>query len=284
MYLEAKLHAVPVTMVIWTLTGWLTCYLVAVGCGHVDPLLPLISMCGIRWPESSIFSLFMNGSALLSGFCSYFRFRQVQHYQTRSTNIKHIWKLNVISLFFALISSVGLIIVANFQESYSPYRVVYFAHLVGALVTFSGGITSSGLQAALTRLMHPEIVDMKQFWIRLWIAIFGVAFYATAMTCGILGHVEREIPANLSSTEQKFTWDPTSPTYRLDLAFAACEWGVGLCFVGYFATLIPDFKRFKLRHNFESTHRSLRSDAEIDESSRNLLSRNSSVRSNRDDQ
>ena len=49
MYLEAKLHAVPVTMVIWTLTGWLTCYLVAVGCGHVDPLLPLISMCGIRW-------------------------------------------------------------------------------------------------------------------------------------------------------------------------------------------------------------------------------------------
>ena len=104
--------------------------------------------------------------------------------------------------------------------------------------------------------MHPEIVDMKQFWIRLWIAIFGVAFYATAMTCGILGHVEREsknkligtfkksllVPANLSSTEQKFTWDPTSPTYRLDLAFAACEWGVGLCFVGYFATLIPDFK------------------------------------------
>ena len=49
MYLESRLHAVPATMVIWTLTGWLTCYLVAVGCGHVDPLLPLISMCGIRW-------------------------------------------------------------------------------------------------------------------------------------------------------------------------------------------------------------------------------------------
>ena len=76
---------------------------------------------------------------------------------------------------------------------------MYFAHLVGALVTFSGGITSSGLQAALTRLMHPEIVDMKQFWIRLWIAIFGIAFYATAMTCGILGHVERESKNKLMS-------------------------------------------------------------------------------------
>ena len=84
-------------------------------------------------------------------------------------------------------------------------------------------------------------------------------------------------------------WDPDSPTYKLDLIFAASEWIVGLCFVGYFATLIPDFQvslrvttgqivigyfqRFKLRHNFESTHRSLRADAEIDENSRTLLSR-----------
>ena len=45
-----------------------------------------------------------------------------------------------------------------------------------------------------------------------------------------------------TSFDQKLHWDPTSPTYHLDLAFAACEWGVGLCFVGYFATLITDFQ------------------------------------------
>ena len=77
-------------------------------------------------------------------------------------------------------------------DYFRPYRVVYFAHLVGALVTFSGGVLSAALQAALTRLMHPEIVDMKQFWHRIIIAILGLGFYITAMACGLLGHVERE--------------------------------------------------------------------------------------------
>ena len=39
-----------------------------------------------------------------------------------------------------------------------------------------------------------------------------------------------------------FNWNPDSPSYGLDLAFAACEWCVGLAFVSYFLTLYPDFK------------------------------------------
>lgn len=282
MYLEARLHGVAISMVLWTLIGWFICYCIAFGTGHINPILPLISMCGAQWPESSVFSLFMNGSSFLSGLCTYFRFRQVQHYQTKSTNINHIWKLNVVSLLFSIISSIGLLIVANFQEAKSPYPSVYYAHLTGALVTFTGGIISAGLQAALTRLMHPEIVEMKMFWYRVFIATTGVIFYVTAFTTGMLAHIDRDVqPANMTS---HLGWDPDSPTYKLDLIFAASEWIVGLCFVGYFATLIPDFARFKLRHNFESTHRSLRADAEIDENSRTLLSRQSSMRSNRQSQ
>jgi len=134
----------------------------------------------------------MNGSSFLSGLCTYFRFRQVQHYQTKSTNINHIWKLNVVSLLFSIISSIGLLIVANFQEAKSPYPSVYYAHLTGALVTFTGGIISAGLQAALTRLMHPEIVEMKMFWYRVFIATTGVIFYVTAFTTGMLAHIDRD--------------------------------------------------------------------------------------------
>lgn len=290
MYLESRLDTVPLVMVIWTLTGWLVCYIIAVSTGHIKPLLPLISMCGAKWPESSVFSLFMNGSAILSGLCTYFRFRQVQHYQTRSTNINHIWKLNVISLLFSLISSIGLVIVANFQESYEPYYQIYYAHLIGALVTFSGGIVAAGIQAALTRLMHPEIVEMKQFWTRLAVAVIGASFYTTAMVCGILGHIRKSDPNVTDASaarewwgqqDDPVGWDPDSPEYYLNLTFAASEWLVGLSFVAYFATLAPDFKRLKLRHTFESTHRSLREDAEIDENIRTLLSRQSSMRSNR---
>lgn len=80
-------------------------------------------------------------------------------------------------------------------------------------------------------------------------------------------------------------WDPTSPSYKLDLAFAGCEWGVALVFVSYFVSLYPDFKvfghksslflsffqRLKLKHCFDSTHRSLRADSDLDDS--NLISR-----------
>ena len=40
--------------------------------------------------------------------------------------------------------------------------------------------------------MHPEIVDMKQFWYRLLIALFGIGFYATAMTAGLVAHIDRQ--------------------------------------------------------------------------------------------
>ena len=75
---------------------------------------------------------------------------------------------------------------------FSPYPSVYYAHLTGALVTFTGGIISAGLQAALTRLMHPEIVEMKMFWYRVFIATTGVIFYVTAFTTGMLAHIDRD--------------------------------------------------------------------------------------------
>ena len=72
------------------------------------------------------------------------------------------------------------------------------------MVTFSGGIVAAGIQAALTRLMHPEIVEMKQFWTRLAVAVIGASFYTTAMVCGILGHIRKSgfiLPSLIMYTE-----------------------------------------------------------------------------------
>ena len=49
MYLEARLHGVAISMVLWTLIGWFICYCIAFGTGHINPILPLISMCGAQW-------------------------------------------------------------------------------------------------------------------------------------------------------------------------------------------------------------------------------------------
>ena len=149
-------------------------------------------MCGAQWPESSIFSLFMNVSALLSALIGYFRFRQVQYFQIRCSNLSSIWKLNVAGLMLGLLSSAGLLVVANFQEARRPWPEVYFAHLSGALITFTAGVLCSIVQAWLTRLMHPEIVEMSHFWNRALIAVLGVTFYSAAVVSGTLAHVDRQ--------------------------------------------------------------------------------------------
>lgn len=282
MYLDLNLSALPIFFALWTLIGWLLCYVVAVLTGHIDPLLPLISMCGAQWPESSLFSLFMNMSAVMSAFLSYFRFRQVQHFQSRCSEISKIWKLNATGVILGVLSSVGLLIVANFQEARDPWPQVYLAHVTGALVTFTAGTAVSGLQAWITYLMHPEVVDMWIFWIRIFIAFISTGTYITAIVVGKLAHIERAFNGT-DGDRTDFNWDKDSPSYPLDLTLAACEWLVGLAFVAYFLTLYPDFKRLSLRHCFSHTHRSLRTDSDIENStlisSQITVCRQSSVRS-----
>ena len=38
------------------------------------------------------------------------------------------------------------------------------------------------LQAVITRLMHPEVINIRYFWIRFAIAAFGICGYAISMT------------------------------------------------------------------------------------------------------
>lgn len=68
---------------------------------------------------------------------------------------------------------------------------VYLAHVTGALVTFTAGTAVSGLQAWITYLMHPEVVDMWIFWIRIFIAFVSVGTYISAIVVGKLAHIER---------------------------------------------------------------------------------------------
>ena len=68
---------------------------------------------------------------------------------------------------------------------------VYLAHVTGALVTFTAGTAVSGLQAWITYLMHPEVVDMWIFWIRIFIAFISTGTYITAIVVGKIAHIER---------------------------------------------------------------------------------------------
>ena len=146
----------------------------------------------------------MNGSSFLSGLCTYFRFRQVQHYQTKSTNINHIWKLNVVSLLFSIISSIGLLIVANFQEAkrwvivgtckYGRYREPTFYQTFSIWNVFK---MSDDCSSRLSPMNVPNIWLPNLFYL---VITFGIILKCltqpsrtSVRTPGILSNIKRRI-------------------------------------------------------------------------------------------
>ena len=63
-------------------------------------------------------------------------------------------------------------------------------HMSGALVTFTCGVVVAGLQAWLTRLMHPEVVEMGIFWMRTTVAVVGIFFYIIGVISASISHIE----------------------------------------------------------------------------------------------
>jgi len=261
---RSRLAYLPIFFAVWQSLGWIGTYLIALHKGHIKWYLPFISHTGVQLPESSLFGIVHSISGIMTGFMMYIRFRQVQLYQPRL--MKHaqvLWKLNVGTLIMGEIASVGLFLVAFFpQNSDKQYVVIYNIHCWSAFTNFTLGVPYQFLQSILTRMMHPEVVDIRMFWYRLCISMIGIFGYFTGMVCGIQAQ-------NLEPSGQaqyrgygtsNMDWQKGSPHYNYLLVFAASEWILAISFVLYFLTFTSDFAYIKLSIVMDATTTTLRID------------------------
>ncbi|KAJ0050357.1 hypothetical protein NL108_017854 [Boleophthalmus pectinirostris] len=126
-WFEQGLCALPAALVVWTSAAFVFAYITAVVLRHVDPLLPYISDTGTMAPERCVFGIMLDVSAFLGVFTVYVRYKQVGALSSDSDS--RLVALNRLGLFFGVVSSLGMCVVANFQG--------YSAHLVSTVSEWS---------------------------------------------------------------------------------------------------------------------------------------------------
>ncbi|KAF7648677.1 hypothetical protein LDENG_00153260, partial [Lucifuga dentata] len=102
------------------------------------------SKCGSYNPQSCLFAQICNICSFLALWIVVIRFQQVRDYGNHG-------KVNIASIILGFISSIGISIIGNFQQS-----VMMEIHLLGAFLAFFLGMTYFWVQLYLTYRAKPS--------------------------------------------------------------------------------------------------------------------------------
>ncbi|GLD73545.1 transmembrane protein 150B, partial [Lates japonicus] len=136
----------PVSLAVFGTVGLWTVFAVAVTNGSVNLTegVPFISECGTYTPQSCFFSQICNICSVLALWIVVIRFQQVRDYGNHG-------KANIVSIVLGFISSVGISVIGNFQQS-----VLMKIHLLGAFLAFFLGLAYFWVQLFLTYQAQPS--------------------------------------------------------------------------------------------------------------------------------
>ncbi|KAI4890900.1 hypothetical protein NFI96_011123 [Prochilodus magdalenae] len=170
---------------------------------HKSTGIVFISTCGSYNPQSCLFSQICNICSVLALWIVTIRFQQVR-------DLGYTSHVNTCSLVFGFISSIGISVLGNFQQS-----VELGVHLFGAFVAFFVGLVYFWIQLWLTYHAEPSH-DRK------WAGPARIVF-CSLCTCLILAMTV------LHNTG-----------YRS--AAAICEWAAVMGFFALFAVFTAEFR------------------------------------------
>ncbi|XP_067331964.1 modulator of macroautophagy TMEM150B isoform X1 [Channa argus] len=136
----------PISLAVFGTVGIWTVFAVAVTNGSVNLTegIPFISNCGTYNPQSCLFSQICNICSVLSLWIVVIRYQQVQDYGDHG-------KANIASIVLGFISSIGISVIGNFQQS-----VLMGIHLFGAFLAFFIGLAYFWVQLFLTYRAEPS--------------------------------------------------------------------------------------------------------------------------------
>ncbi|XP_076471282.1 DNA damage-regulated autophagy modulator protein 2-like [Babylonia areolata] len=237
----SHLGLLPIALVLVSACAFCFSYIVAVIRGDVSAAFPYISDTGADVPESCIFSLLLNIAAFLSFSTIYLRFKAVQ--ALAGTEDQRLRRLNRLTMFLGVLSSIGCILVANFQEG----SVVEAVHVVGASLTFIVGLIYCFLQTWMSYYMCPTFNGLYVCRARLTISLVSLACLTATIIAGAASvHDWNNIDIG---NKNKFKWGPDDPGYVPHVVSTVGEWLTALTFLGFFFTYVREFHKFNLEVN-----------------------------------
>ncbi|XP_048357014.1 DNA damage-regulated autophagy modulator protein 1 isoform X2 [Sphaerodactylus townsendi] len=170
---------VPTLLVCWSSAAFILSYVIAVLCGHVEPLFPYISDTGAKPPESGIFGFMINVSAFLGAATMYTKYLTVK----KQNEVTHFIPpyFNFITLMIGVLGCIGMSIVASFQELAVPA-----VHDGGALVAFLSGVVYIVLQTVISYKSLPQWTTPCTCHIRLALSLMSFVAAIPMIACASL--------------------------------------------------------------------------------------------------
>ncbi|XP_050958765.1 modulator of macroautophagy TMEM150B [Labeo rohita] len=195
----------PVTLAVFGTIGMWAVYAIAVSNNTVNITeeFPFISTCGSYNPQSCLFSQICNICCVLALWIVTIRFQQIRDLGCASN-------LNTVGLVLGFVSSIGISILGNFQQS-----VVKVVHLLGALLAFALGLAYFWVQTWLSYYSPPSH-DRK------WVVAARVIF-CSLCTCLLICMLVLYGAGFRSES-------------------AICEWALVMCFFALFAIFAAEFR------------------------------------------
>ncbi|XP_007233756.2 DNA damage-regulated autophagy modulator protein 1 [Astyanax mexicanus] len=222
------LCALPAFLVVWSSSTFIVNYVIALYRGDIDLIFPYISDTGDKPPESCIFGFMSTITAFAGCATTYARYKFVERLNEKTGGVPRA--LNIAAFVCALVSCLGMCIVATFQET--SQRVV---HDIGALLFFLFGVIYIILQTIISHKAHPFGASKTVCCIRTCFACVSIVAVFPTIVCALL----------VKST--KLHWQREDEDYTLHLVSAVSEWLGAFSFVFFFYTYIREFKQFTLK-------------------------------------
>lgn len=231
-WFQQGLSILPSALVIWMSASLIFSYISAVLLHHVDTLGPYVSDTLSVPPESCIFGMMINISALLGIATIYVQYKQVLYLNPEESIVL---KLNKAGVVLGMVCCFGLCIAANFQKSN-----MIAVHSTGACLVFVTGIFYILLQTILSYKLPPR--NKVVFRVRLLILLWGIASIVSMFISSVMLYSVR---CGMDFV-QKMHWDPNDKGYRLHITSTISEWSFAFSFVSFFLTYIRDFQKINL--------------------------------------
>jgi len=236
MKMRSSLCWLPILLALFTAIAFTSSYVISVLRGDVNALWPYISDTGTDPPESCIFGQFLNFTAMMAMATMYVRYKLVQAFNNHDIPLR---RLNQIALFFGACSSLGVSLVANFQE-----KNVISVHIIGAMMAFVLGTVYCFIQTGITKKMHP-MYNSLSIWV--WRLIISLVGMVSLICTGIFGAVATYEAGPNKTAFDNLKWNSTEPGYDAHIASTVSEWFIGIAFVAFFLTYIKDFQKITMK-------------------------------------
>ncbi|XP_076667857.1 DNA damage-regulated autophagy modulator protein 1-like isoform X1 [Andrena cerasifolii] len=231
-----NLHYLPIVLFVSLPAVFILTYVIAVLLGHVEAGFPYISDTATYAPESCIFAQFINMIAMLMSVVVYIRYSQVQECSSTFSLQTSLPKWNRWALIFGLISTFGLSVVANFQET-----SVIVVHFIGAFLCFGGGTAYFWTQAVCSFYLHPLGCSLRLAHLRTALSIFSTVCFVVTVVTGVLSHL-----AYKGTNPRK--WYKEDGGWELHVASTVTEWLCAAAFCVYILTFTDEFRDVKISH------------------------------------